>query len=57
MTHGKKYNGDEELMRFDIWRANLKFISKHNAEADEGKHTFWVGMNKFGDLVSVLIKN
>jgi hypothetical protein len=28
----------------------LKFIASHNNEADSGKHTFWLAMNRFGDM-------
>jgi|688.fasta_scaffold1375524_1 cathepsin L len=50
--HGKKYDGEvEEKLRFGIWKSNLKFVEQHNAEADQGKHTFWVAINKFADLV------
>ena len=33
------------------WENNLKIIAKHNKEADTGKHTFWLGMNAYGDMV------
>ena len=53
-THGKKYDGEEEeKLRFGIWKSNLKFVTEHNAEADQGKHTFWVAINKFADLVKI----
>jgi cathepsin L len=38
--------------RFSIWRSNLDYVKKHNSEADAGHHTFWLKMNKFGDLTS-----
>jgi cathepsin L len=51
--HGKKYaSHQEELYRLNVWSSNADFVEKHNAEADAGKHTFWVKMNKFGDLLS-----
>jgi hypothetical protein len=34
-----------------IWESNLNFIEKHNLAADRGEHTFWVGMNEYGDMV------
>jgi cathepsin L len=43
MTYRLKY-------RRLIWQANHKFIEKHNEEANRGIHTFFLGMNKFGDL-------
>jgi C1A family cysteine protease len=52
-VHSKNYaSNDEELRRFNIWKSNLDFIKKHNEDADKGLHTFWVKMNKFGDLTS-----
>lgn len=32
-------------------------IEAHNQEEEEGLHTYTVGMNHFGDLVSLDIKN
>ena len=50
--HKKQYeNDDVELLRRLTWEKNLRFIAKHNEEADAGLHTFWVGMNYYGDLV------
>lgn len=52
-THSKVYaTADEELRRLNIWKSNLDFINKHNQEADKGIHTFWVKMNKFGDMTA-----
>jgi hypothetical protein len=33
------------------WERNLQYIEKHNKEADSGKHTYWLAMNKYGDMV------
>lgn len=50
--HNKAYQHEkEETMRRLIWEKNLAMINEHNAIADAGKHTFWLGMNKFGDMV------
>lgn len=35
-----------------IWEANVKFVNKHNAEAEAGVHTYTVEVNKFADLTS-----
>jgi len=49
-THGKHYAVEEEAKRQYIWNQNLKYVTQHNREADEGMHTFRVGMNKFADM-------
>ena len=33
----------------------MNLIQKHNLEADMGGHTYWLGMNKYGDLVKEII--
>jgi cathepsin L len=35
-----------------IWESNLKYINKHNEEAGNGRHSYTLKMNKFGDLTS-----
>ena len=35
-----------------IWEDNVRHIQKHNLEADRGEHTYTLGMNEYGDLVS-----
>lgn len=34
-----------------IWESNLNKVQQHNFEADLGLHTYWLGMNKFADMV------
>jgi len=41
-----------ESHRRMIWERNHKQILKHNQEALDGKHTFTMKMNKFGDLTN-----
>ncbi|KAJ8321482.1 hypothetical protein KUTeg_000963, partial [Tegillarca granosa] len=48
--HNKKYNRGEEVIRRGIWEYHLGYIQKHNLEADRGVHTFWLGMNEYGDM-------
>ena len=35
----------------EIWESNLKIVEEHNLQADFGVHTYWLGMNKYADLV------
>lgn len=38
-----------------IWEENLRKIEQHNFEYSYGNHTFKMGMNQFGDMVSSLV--
>ena len=51
-SFNKVYNGsNEKLERFQIWKKNTHLIDEHNEQANLGKLTFWLKMNRFGDLV------
>lgn len=39
-------------LRRAIWEKNLLYIESHNIEASNGKHSFFLKMNKFGDLTN-----
>ena len=48
--HNKAYDTKEETLRRIIWELNVKKIQEHNLQADLGKHTYWLGMNEYGDM-------
>jgi cathepsin L len=51
LTHNKQYgHAKEEGLRRVIWERHVQLIEHHNLEADMGKHTYWLGMNEYGDL-------
>lgn len=43
-------NEKEDAHRLNVFAHNLRYITDHNNEADEGKHTFRMGINQFTDL-------
>ncbi|XP_040577317.1 cathepsin L [Lepeophtheirus salmonis] len=50
--HGKRYGSFQiEELRFKIFEENRIKIQKHNAEAQNGLHTYTLAMNQFGDLL------
>ncbi|XP_058551505.1 procathepsin L-like [Neofelis nebulosa] len=51
-THRKLYGMDEEGWRKEVWEKNMKMIRQHNWEHNQGKHSFTVAMNGFGDMTN-----
>ncbi|XP_064493476.1 uncharacterized protein LOC135403396 isoform X1 [Pseudopipra pipra] len=49
--HAKEYPGEDETFRREIWEKNLRHIQQHNWEEAQGKHSYRLAMNHFGDLV------
>lgn len=43
---------DEERHRRALWEENKKIIEKHNAEYEQGKTSYTMGLNQFSDMVS-----
>uniref|UniRef100_A0A673TU31 Procathepsin L n=1 Tax=Suricata suricatta TaxID=37032 RepID=A0A673TU31_SURSU len=50
-THGKQYDMVEECRR-GVWEKNMKMITQHNQEYYQGKHSFLMAMNGFGDMTN-----
>ncbi|NWI93626.1 CATL2 protein, partial [Pitta sordida] len=50
--HAKEYPGEAETIRREIWEKNLRHIQRHNREESQGKHSFRLAMNHFGDLTN-----
>ncbi|XP_053183653.1 procathepsin L-like [Scomber japonicus] len=50
IKHGKQYY--EEEYRRTIWEENKLKIEAHNKEAEQGKHSYRLGMNSLGDMTS-----
>jgi len=51
---GERYFGGdaEEAVRRQVFESNYRFIVEHNAQADQGLQTYWVGVNEFSDLTN-----
>jgi len=47
IQHNKKYNHDNFFYRYNTFKTNFDKIHKHN---EDGKHTYTMGMNAFGDM-------
>ncbi|KAL3884394.1 hypothetical protein ACJMK2_024535 [Sinanodonta woodiana] len=50
LRYNKTYSFHEEPVRYAAWKENLLVINRHNSEADQGIHTYWLTMNEYGDL-------
>ncbi|EDL41306.1 protein CTLA-2-alpha isoform a precursor [Mus musculus] len=46
----KAYNLNEERHRRLVWEENKKKIEAHNADYEQGKTSFYMGLNQFSDL-------
>ncbi|XP_068938936.1 cathepsin L2-like [Petaurus breviceps papuanus] len=56
-TYGRNYTEKEESFRREVWEKNLKFINDHNLLYKEGKLSYHLGMNEFGDLTDDELKD
>lgn len=51
-TYNKLYEPRAEGIRRAIWESNVRYIERHNLEADRGLHTYTLGMNEYGDMTT-----
>jgi len=52
-THSKAYESHtEEKFRLKIFMENKGKVERHNRQAQKGKHSFTLSMNKYGDLLN-----
>uniref|UniRef100_A0AAA9STG9 Cathepsin L n=1 Tax=Bos taurus TaxID=9913 RepID=A0AAA9STG9_BOVIN len=56
-AHRKPYDLNEEGWRKAVWKKNMKMIELHNQEYSQGKHSFSMAMNGFGDMVGTCLYN
>ena len=50
---GKNYSSPEtEKYRMKIYMDNKARIAKHNHQAHQGRHSYFLKMNHYGDMVS-----
>ncbi|NWH97458.1 CATL1 protein, partial [Tichodroma muraria] len=50
--YAKEYPREVEALRREIWEENLRHIQQHNQEESQGKHSYRLAMNHFGDLTN-----
>jgi len=51
--YDKEYETEEEeTYRAEVWSTNVHRIMAHNAEAEDGQHSFHLGENEFADMTS-----
>ncbi|XP_027759430.1 cathepsin L1-like isoform X2 [Empidonax traillii] len=50
--YAREYPGEDETFRREIWEKNLRHIQRHNREEAQGKHSYRLAMNHFGDLTN-----
>ncbi|XP_007539927.1 procathepsin L-like [Erinaceus europaeus] len=51
-TYKRLYDMNEEVWRRTVWEKNMKIINLHNQEYSQGKHSFTMAMNAFGDMTN-----
>merc|ERR1719187_1249914 len=46
---GKAYSGEEDAFRRQVYESNVAIINKHNMEYDQGKYSYYLGVNDLAD--------
>jgi len=46
---GKVYSGEEEAFRRAVYENHIDIINKHNMEYDQGKYSYYLGVNELAD--------
>ncbi|VDI78501.1 Hypothetical predicted protein [Mytilus galloprovincialis] len=52
LTYKKTYSPSEHQQRRIIWESNLRYIRKHNIDAEKGLHTYILGENEYSDMTN-----
>ncbi|KAL1765065.1 cathepsin M-like [Sigmodon hispidus] len=50
LKYGKNYSLEEEKHKRPVWEENVRLVSQHNMEYNQGNHGFTMEMNAFGDM-------
>jgi len=48
-THGKVYEGEDDMKRKEQYTKNKKTVEEHNKKYDAGQVTYSMGINQFSD--------
>jgi len=48
--YNKVYEDEEDAARYKFYVDEVNFINSHNAEYDEGKLGYWVGLHEYSDM-------
>ncbi|CAH1227257.1 CTSV [Branchiostoma lanceolatum] len=51
-TYGLSFSHRKDRVRRSIFDENLNTIDKHNKEADLGRHSHWLGVNRFAHMTN-----
>ncbi|MCP6497625.1 hypothetical protein NL476_27015, partial [Klebsiella pneumoniae] len=53
----KTYSPEEEGHKRAVWESNRRMIQQHNKEYGQGKHSFTMKLNAFGDMTREEFRN